>query len=35
MAVTVVLGSGLGTKALNPGGLGAEPPGMLPPDEPG
>jgi hypothetical protein len=34
MAVTVVPGSGLGTKALNPGGLGAEPPGPLPPDEP-
>ena len=34
MAVTVVLGSGLGTKATNPGGLGAEPPGTLPPTEP-
>jgi hypothetical protein len=34
MAVTVVPGSGLGAKALNPGGLGAEPPGTLPPDEP-
>jgi hypothetical protein len=34
MAVPVVLGSGLGTKATNPGGLGAEPPGTLPPVEP-
>jgi hypothetical protein len=34
MAVTVVLGSGLGTKAINPGGLGAEPPGTLPSAEP-
>jgi hypothetical protein len=34
VAVTVVPGSGLGTKATNPGGLGAEPPGMLPPAEP-
>jgi hypothetical protein len=34
MAVPTVLGSGLGTKAINPGGLGAVPPGRLPPDEP-
>ena len=34
VAVTVVPGSGLGTKALNPGGLGAELPGTLPPAEP-
>jgi hypothetical protein len=34
MAVTVDPGSGLGTKAINPGGLGAEPPGTLPPVEP-
>ena len=34
MTVTIPLGSGIGTKAKNPGGLGAEPPGMLLPDEP-
>ena len=34
MTVTIPLGSGIGTKAKNPGGLGAEPPGTRQPDEP-
>ena len=34
MTVTIPLGSGIGTKAKNPGGLGAEPPDTRQPDEP-
>jgi hypothetical protein len=34
MNVTIPLASGIGTKAKNPGGLGAEPPGTRQPDEP-
>jgi hypothetical protein len=34
MTVTIPLGSGIGTNAKNPGGLGAEPPGTRQPDEP-
>jgi hypothetical protein len=33
MTVTIPLGSGIGTKAKNPGGLGVEPPGTPPPVE--
>jgi hypothetical protein len=34
VAITMASGSGLGTRAINPGGLGAEPPGTRQPDEP-